>query len=411
MKSRIFFGLSTLQLAALLLVPSDLLAFKELALADTGAAHPISAIGPRYNPAVITDLGDRWDVSQGVVYQNSHVKIRGSAVPAFNQSASTTQAKWYPVGIFGITKQLSPSISVGFSTDGTRSFKGSVSQGLNAFGKGRLGADVINGILLPTLAWKANECHSFGFSLPIYIGRVRFKGFQNLALASPPISVSPNHVTNHSYDWATGFGLRVGWLWHVTPQLNVGVAYNSRLIASTSFHKFRGFLPNKGKLDNAPSLRAGAAYTYGAATFIVESNWHFYKNARTTGNSVNSTALLGSKRGSAQGWSTVATVSLATEYHFSELLTLRAGWARFVPVVVNKSNLLANFVAPFFFTKQACTLGATYEYCGYELSGTAYYSLPRKVHGRPSSSLANGSMTVNAKAPAIQVFGEIGRRF
>jgi long-chain fatty acid transport protein len=411
MRSKIYFWLATLPLAASALISSDLWAFKELALGDSGVAHPISSIGPRYNPAVIAELGERWDISQGIVYQNSHVTIQRSDIPAYNQSASATQAKWYPVGIFGYTKQLTPTIVVGISTDGTRSFKGSISRGLNAFGRGRLGGDVTNGIFLSTVAWKPNKCHSFGFSVPIYVGRVKFNGFQNLADASPPLSVSPNNVTNRGYDWAVGVGLRFGWLWHVTPELNLGVSYTSKLVASTSFHKYRGFLTNRGKLDNPPNVRAGAAYTMGAATFIAESQWNFYKEARSTGNPVDSPALAGSKNASGLGWPTVATVTLAAEYHLSEFLTVRGGWSRFVPVVVNKNNVIANFLAPFFITKQVFTLGATYDYCGYELSGTLFYPLPREVHGKPSLALANGTMDVDSKVPTIQLYLEIGRRF
>lgn len=406
-----FFFASILQLVALSLVPSELLAFKELALADTGVANPISALSPRYNPAGIVEVGDRWDVSVGLGYQNAQVKIEGSDVPAFNQSASATQAKWYPIGIMGITKQLTPSIAVGASTDATRCFKGSVSQGLNAYGTGRLGSDVLNTIVQGTIAWKANACHSFGFSLPMYIGRVRFKGFQNAALASPPVSVAPNNLTNRTYNYAVGLGLKFGWLWHVTPELNVGISYATKLMCSSSFHKFKGFLPNRGKLDNPPALRVGAAYKRGAATFIAEGHWGFYKEARSTGNSDKSTALLGSKKGPGAGWPTVCAVSLAVDYRFSDLLTLRGGWTHLFPTLVNKSNLPANFLGVSYLIKQAFTLGFTYEYLGYELTGSAYIPFSRKIYGKPSAALANGTMTVKSRIPVLQLYGEIGKRF
>lgn len=383
------------------LIPSVLRALvKERGMGDVGTAYPQSAVSANFNPAGITEVEDQLDVNPAVLYQNGRNYIKGSQDPMFNQSASSTQAKYVPAGSAGICKKLTPVWSAGLSLDATRPGKGS-QKPFPQFGHGRhQGVDVVIGILVPTLAWKVNKCHSVGMSLPVIFSRFKLNGLQNLAANS----ISPENVSNRGYNWAYGFGLRFGWLWRMTSRWTFGVYYSPHLLTASHHHKYKGFIPLKGKLEVQPVLRLGLAYQWGRAHIVGEIECNFFKLVRTLHNSPFSKALHGSKKGPSLGWDNSVTGKLGMDYLINDQWTVRSGCGVRMPPFVKSSTTIANFLSPSFIIKYYLTTGATYQLnCNTEISVAYIYNIHRYLRGKRLPELANGHLDIEYEAHALWI--------
>lgn len=377
---------------------------KEWAIGDQGVAYPQTSIEARYNPAGILDVGNRFDATLGIVYANGHVKISGSSIPAFNQCKSNSQAKWVPLGILGISKQLSSCTAISLNLDSTRTFKASSRPGFRAFGTGNYGADLKIPILVPTFAWKWQK-HNFGVSLPIIIGRAKFNGLQNFE----PFSIAPNKVTNKGYNYAYGLTVRAGWLWHVTSDINLGVSYTPALLTASHFHKYKGLIPKHGLLEVAPNLRVGAAYRINnCAHLAFEFERNFFKQTKTISNPVDSPAPAGSKHGPANGWNNINAYKIGGDFKPLDDLTLRAGYV-YADSYITPSNAVGNVGPTIFLVKSALNFGCTWEVKGYELDFTYSHFFYRKVRGKPAASLAGGHITLSQYTDIF--FVGLGKKF
>lgn len=368
---------------------------KEEGMGEQAVAYPQGPTSANFNPAGITEVRDGWDADIAMLYQNGRNYIKGSENPAFNMSASNTQAKYIPIGSAGICKKITPQLTIGLSIDATRSGKGS-QKPFPQFGHGRhQGVDSLIGILVPTIAWKVNECHSLGLSTPVSFGRFKLNGLQNLAVAS----VAPNDFSNRGYNWAYGFGLRFGWLWHITPRLTFGAYYSPNLLTASHFHKYKGFIPLRGKLQVPPTVRVGLAYAWGRAHIATELEWNFNKFERTLHNPPDSTALYGSKKGPSTGWDNQVIGKLGVDYSIDERWTVRSGLGVKMPPTVKRSNTISNFLLPLFVVKYYVAMGATYQLnCDTEITFDYTYYVNRYQRGERLAALENGHLDVEFQA-------------
>lgn len=377
---------------------------KEEGMGGVGTAYPQAATTANFNPAVITALGNRLDVDVGFIYQWGRHYIRGSQNRSFNGTAGP-QFKYVPVSIAGISKQLTPNLFVALTTDATRAIKYTLDKTFRVFGHGKQGLEDIEGLIVPTLAWKLNQAHSFGVSLPIVLARSKVKGIQNGAVTS----LYPDNYSNKGYDWAYGLGLRLGWYWHVRPCLDFGLFYSSHLLTASHFHKYKGLLPAKGKLEIAPEVRVGFAYYWERATLTVDLQYHYYNQVRALSNSAHSRAPAGSKNGPGSGWRNQFFIRAGADYQLNETWTIRAGFRTMIPPLIRGSNTIANFLNPYFVTKTFVSAGFTYRYnCTTEINVGYFYGVRRFVRGKRELALANGHLDMLYESHNVLVgFGKI----
>ena len=80
-------------------------------------------------------------------------------------------------------------------------------------GSGKLGVDLLQLIVAPTVAYKLDSRNSVGVSVLLGYQRFKAEGLQAFdnAPGFPPFTGAPGHVTNNGHDSATGAGLRLGW--------------------------------------------------------------------------------------------------------------------------------------------------------------------------------------------------------
>ena len=120
-------------------------------------------------------------------------------------------------------------------------------------GCGKLGFDMGQFIVAPTLAWQFAPGQSLGISPLLTLQMFKAYGLQAFAASSR----SPRHVTNNGQDYALGAGVRVGWLGEFKPWLSLGAAYSSKIYMQ-DFDKYKGLLV-EGSFDIPANYNVGIA--------------------------------------------------------------------------------------------------------------------------------------------------------
>lgn len=196
-------------------------------------------------------------------------------------------------------------------------------------GCGKLGFDLSQLIVAPTLSWRLNPQHSFGVAPLLAFQRFKAYGLQ----AFEGLSAHPDAVTNRGYDQAFGAGVRVGWFGRITPWLDLGAAYSTRVYME-DFDKYRGLIADGGSFDIPANYSAGFAlkphedWTLGGDVQRIE-----FGDVKGLGNGVLNSLIdpensgFGSRNGSGFNWKSIWTYKLALAHATTQRLTLRAGFA------------------------------------------------------------------------------------
>ncbi|MEH6543678.1 MAG: outer membrane protein transport protein [Porticoccaceae bacterium] len=202
-------------------------------------------------------------------------------------------------------------------------------QAANFFlGCGKLGFDLSQVIVAPSLGWQVTPKHSVGITALLAYQRIKVYGLQ----AFQNFSAYPDAVTNNGYDSAFGFGMRIGWFGEITPWLDLGAAYSTKVYMQ-DFDKYKGLFADSGNFDIPSNYSIGAAIKpapgWVIALDIQRVNWGEIK-ALGNGNLDSlqpGGSPLGSRGGSGFNWGSQNVYRLGLEYAASERLTLRGGYA------------------------------------------------------------------------------------
>ena len=140
-------------------------------------------------------------------------------------------------------------------------------------------------------------------------------------------------MTNKGYDHALGAGVRVGWYGEITPWLNLGAAYATKVYMQ-DFDKYKGLFVD-GSFDIPENFSVGAAVKpHDDWLIAVDIQRINYSDVGMLGNSLLNSLVdpvespLGSSSGSGFGWNRNQTnYRLGLTHYASSRLTLRAGYA------------------------------------------------------------------------------------
>jgi long-chain fatty acid transport protein len=260
------------------------------------------------------------------------------------------------------------------------------------FGGGKLGVDLMQLIIAPTVAYKLNANHSIGVS-PLF-GYQRFKVDGLQAFDEMGFTSSMGNTTNRGYDDATGWGARVGWMGKVSDTVTLGAAYSSK-IRMSKFDKYRGLFAEQGDFDIPENYNVGIAVkATPKATVAFDIQQINYSGVRSVANGVmNSLSAppanpLGSDNGSGFKWRDQTAYKLGLEYEYSRDLTLRAGYNYGEsPVRGDQDSVSFNIIAPGV-VEQHLTLGATWILADKsELTVSYMHAFKKSVTGPSATSL------------------------
>jgi len=230
-------------------------------------------------------------------------------------------------------------------------------------GSGKLGIDLMQLIVAPTIAYKLNENNSFGLSPLLVYQRFEANGLQ----AFTQLSTAPGNVTNNGYDSSTGIGVRLGYMGKLSDQFTVGASYSPK-IKMGKFDKYSGLFAGSGSFDIPENYTLGVAIkatpeislaldyqriNYGGVTSI--ANPSTLIGGCMMGNPAN---CLGGSDGAGFGWSNVNVWKIGAQWQATPQWNLRAGFNR-TDNPIQARDVTFNIIAPGVTTNHY-TLGATY---------------------------------------------------
>jgi long-chain fatty acid transport protein len=142
-----------------------------------------------------------------------------------------------------------------------------------------------------------------------------------------PFSIDRTNLSDHSYNWSVGAGVRAGAQWNVTNQLRIGVAASTP-IWTTKFYKYSGLFAEGGGFDIPASVTAGLAFDL-LPTVTLLADWRhiFYSQVASVGNSSQLPFQFGSPNGPGFGWRDVDAVKFGAEWRATPDWTFRIGYS------------------------------------------------------------------------------------
>lgn len=307
--------------------------------AVTGDAYAGSS-----NPAKLLAAGDRLDLGIELFMPRRRIEREGSGTVYDFHSHSRNSVFPVPEGAWA--RQLRDDLAIGVTVYGngglnteyndTNGVPGSNFNPAECgarpanffFGCGRMGSDLTQLVVAPTLAWRPAPRHSIGIAPLIAWQRFEAYGLQ----AFIPLSAHPRDVTNRGGDTALGAGVRIGWLGEVTPWLTLGAAYATR-VHMQDFDDYRGLLA-QGSFDIPENFSLGVALrAHPRLTLSFDFQRINFAAVPALGNGVLNSLTdpasrpLGSGDGSGFNWRNQNNYRFGVAYALRPDLTLRGGYA------------------------------------------------------------------------------------
>ena len=386
---------------------------KAKGMAGTAIAVTGDAFGGANNPATMAFAGNQFAI--GVDLFSPHRKAERTGGDAFGLSGSAeSDSNYFGIPELAYNTMVRPDLSLGVTVYGNGGMNTDYpgdqlpSPGgcgpatgpgtgfnpapgpYNLFcGNGRLGVDLSQLVVAPTLAWKFNPNHSLGIAPLFAYQRFEAKGLQAFD-TNPGLSTSPGNVTNNGHDGETGWGVRVGYYGQFTPQFAMGVTYQSK-ISMSDFGKYRGLFAEQGGFDIPSNWGVGVAVRptpqWLLALDYVRINYSDAKSVHNPSNlilqcafQVDPNACLGGSNGAGFGWQDIDVWKLGVQYELNPQWTLRAGYNH-SDNPIRSSDVTFNILAPGVM-KDHATVGATWKWNPQnELTGAFMYAFTNDVQG------------------------------
>jgi long-chain fatty acid transport protein len=321
------------------------------------------------NPAIAAWAGNRLDLGLDLFSPSPRSMERTGSVAGLNTSVTSDSTLFY-VPEFGYNKAVNDRLGLGITVYGNGGMNtdypggqtncsgvGGSPTGNALCGVGRLGIDMSQLIIAPTIAYKVSDNHSFGISPLIIQQQFKADGLQMFA-NTPGMSASPGNVTGNGYDTSNGVGVRLGYFGKLGDKLNVGVAYAPK-VAMSKFSKYAGLFADQGGFDIPENYTIGANYQASPEVSVALDYEHIsYGSVPSIANPSTNPTQLGASNGPGFGWSDVNVVKLGVQWQSSPKLTMRAG-VNVGDNPIKSRDVTFNILAPGVITTHY-TLGGTY---------------------------------------------------
>jgi long-chain fatty acid transport protein len=335
---------------------------KTFGMAATGVAYPQDALAAAFNPAGAVEICDRIDVGFTWAQDKGHSRVHGNTLPpellgevngTFN---GFKQSNAYSPD-FGINKRLGcdNEWAVGFVVFNRNYNKTTYHKPFVLLGTSPAGLEYIQETASAVIAYRINECHNIGLNINLQGERLKVDGLENfdnpLFEAFGLTTVRPGHVTNRGYDYAFGWGVTLGWQWHVIDGLTIGLTYQPET-SMTKLKKYDGFI-HKGKLNVPAIYSGGIAWRFcDSATVAFDVQHYAWNDVRNLHKpllhkekvddvEVEVLEPLGSKNGPGFGFRNQTFYRLGVDYMINCDWTIRAGY-RYGNTPIRKTQTVVN---------------------------------------------------------------------
>jgi len=372
---------------------------KAKGMGGAATAMAIDAMGGANNPASMVWVGDRLDV--GIDWFSPKRGASRSGGGAAFTEESTNNNFFIPE--FGYNKMMSPDMSLGVTVYGNGGMNTSYTSGNSVAANtgcgatptnplcvpAKLGINLEQLIIAPTLAYKLNENHSIGIS-PLF-GYQRFGANGLQAFAA--ISTDPANLTDNGYDSSTGWGVRLGWQGKVSDTVTLGAAYATKM-SMGNFDKYRGLFAEQGSFDIPENFNLGIAVKATASTTIAADYQRInYGKVPSIANPSTQlgcpgTGCLGGSTGIGFGWSNINAFKIGVMHQYDEQLTVSVGYDHSDNPVQPRDTTF-NILAPGI-VQDHFTAGMTYALDkSSEITVSYMHAMKKTVTGAPNAVYFN----------------------
>jgi long-chain fatty acid transport protein len=341
------------------------------------------------NPAQSAFAGNRYDVGVDLFMPEREMERVGN-----NAVQSKSDSEYFLIPEFGYNNVINDQLSMGLTVYGNGGMNTDYSGDPLILGttSGRLGVDLMQLIIAPTLALKFNSQHSVGVSPLIVYQTFKAEGLQQF------------NIHNPGKDSSSGLGIRLGYLGKLTDQLSVGAAYSPKINMSR-FKKYAGLFAEQGDFDIPANYTLGMAFQVTPALQLALDYQRIeYGDVRSI---ANPAALnMGDADGAGFGWSDINVVKLGVQWQANDTWTLRAGYNK-GDNPINAQNVTFNILAPGVI-EEHLTLGATMKLDAQsEVSASYMHAFSNSVSG--GTNPPGGTETIKMKQSSLGI--QYSRKF
>lgn len=379
---------------------------KAKGMGGAATAMAVDTFGGANNPASMVWVGNRIDLGADLFSPRREYSRTGSGGGFFDGSVDSDK-NYFIIPEFGYNKMLNDSMSLGVTVYGNGGMNTSYPTGQTDLGVcaggaptgapgnmlcgvGKLGVDLMQLIIAPTLAYKVNESNSIGVS-PL-LGYQRFEAYGLQGFSA--LSLDPANLSNRKYDDSYGMGVRLGYMGKLSDTVTVGAAYASEMKMS-KFDKYAGLFAEDGDFDIPSNWNIGVAVQASPQVKVALDYQRInYSDVKSISNTSQPPACaptlpfgpgvgsdcLGGSTGIGFGWRDVDVIKLGIEYAYNKNLILRAGY-NYGDNPIRSTDVTFNSVAPGVVQKHL-TLGFTYTTpSGGELTVSYMHAFENSVSG------------------------------
>jgi long-chain fatty acid transport protein len=350
-------------------------------MAGAGVALPQGSLDAASNPASMVFVGKRIDIGLSFFNPNREYTVIGgpSPFPAFGLTPGDqdSDSKWFIIPAFGFNWMIDDNSSVGVSIYGNGGMN--TDYDTNTFyGSSPTGVDLMQLFIAPTYARKFAAKHAFGIT-PIFA----YQSFEAQGLqAFSDFSSRPDKLTNNDHDSSYGFGLKVGYLGEILPNLNLGASLQTKILMS-KFDSYKGLFAEQGDFDIPATTTVGLSYKI-TPELTVALDWQkiYYSDVDSINNPLMPNIMrdqLGNDGGAGFGWEDINVIKVGVQWQSSKEWIWRAGYS-YGEQPIPDSEVLFNIIAPGVI-KHHATLGLTKVMGNNELKFALMHAFNERISG------------------------------
>mgnify|MGYP001827288040 FL=1 len=361
-------------------------------LAGACVAITSSAMCSANNPAIMAQIDNQWEIGAALFAPDRGFKANDDfQTPPFASIPPGTYDSdndYFLIPHFAYTRKLDEDISVGMIVGGqggmNTEYDSAVFTNFSSPGNvasSPTGMDLIQMFTGLNVAWQVNRQNSLAIMPVMAVQRLEVQGLEPFR----PFSKHPDHVTNQGEDWSYGGGVRLGWLWQVSDQLDIGASYQTKLWM-TEFDDYKGLLAEEGDFDIPPIIDLGFAYRFTPGWTLAFNYQRIqFEEVASVSNAADlvffpGTTLLGTDDGLGFGWDDIDVYKVGLQWEYRPDLSFRAGFG-YASETFEDVQALFNVLAPAVIRKHF-TFGIGKKLAsGNEVNLAIMYAPEEEVHG------------------------------
>jgi long-chain fatty acid transport protein len=386
---------------------------KALGMGGASVAMTDNAFAGANNPATAAFSGNRYELGVNLFMPDRGASRTGAqGIYAGMNGDADSGSRNFLIPEFGYNRQISPEMAVGLTVYGNGGMNTDYSAtgfncGPNATnmlcGSTKLGVNLMQLIVAPTLAYKLSEVSAIGVSPLLVYQQFSASGLQAFAgnSAWTGQATYSTNTTDNGNDSSTGLGVRLGYTTALSDRVRVGASYSPKTNMS-KFKKYSQLFADGGDFDIPENYALGGTLQVTSNLLMAMDYQRInYSKVKAVGNSMMQGGALGASNGPGFGWSDVDVIKLGVEWKYNSKLTLRGGYNH-TNNPVSGANVTFNIIAPGVI-KEHYTVGGTYALDGTSELTLAYMYAPKNtVTGTSALSQTPETIRMSQQSLGVQ---------